>query len=191
MLGSGRSRGEQSRRRRLTAACASCLAIGVLIGGLVGSQSVAGKSGGPTAHTADVQMLFGALVKLDRKLTNVIDDVEAHGWGGRGQGNLVQQIVDAKARMIDQYFGQSVYGIKFSEVVHKLDCVDALLNYGLGVARGAGASVGAQDDRVIVAAFRDAKACKQKLENDLHKANATGGTTIGTTVGTPTIGTGG
>ena len=48
-------------------------------------------------------------------------------------------------------------------------------------------SVGHEDVQ-ITNSLRAAKNCKQRLENDLHKASETGGTTIGTTVGAPTIG---
>ena len=54
----------------------------------------------------------------------------------------------------------------------------------------AGIHVGHEDVQ-ITNSLRAAKNCKQRLENDLHKASETGGTTIGTTVGTPMIGSGG
>jgi len=189
MLGSGRSWGERHRRRVLTAACASCLAIGVLIGELVGTQSVAGKPEGPTAHIADVQMLFGALVKLDRKLAKLIDHVRTDGVGG--QGPEVGRIRTDKLRMVDQFFDQPVYGVKFNEVFRELDCLDTGLSAYRAIVAVSGGHITSRDDHFILDEFEAGKNCKQKLENDLHKANATGGTTIGTTIGTPTIGAGG
>jgi hypothetical protein len=174
MLGSGRSPGERHRRRLFTAACATCLAIGVLIGGLAGSQPVAGKSDRPTAHAADVQTLFGRFTKMDQLMTRAIDGAE----NGQGVAHIINGIIDLKARTIDKYMALPIDGVPGSIWFYALECVDK----NLSTAQTGG-------DRVQ--SLKRAKECKVALEHDLHKANETGGSTIGTTVGTPTIGSGG
>ena len=123
-----------------------------------------GSPGKPTPCPVVPDALFTDLVHIDRKLARLIHD-EREGLPFGQTTSRVHQIHRAKLRMVDQFFGQEVYGVKFSEVFDKLDCLDVLLENGR-----------LQDNPLIdhpdhaVAAFEEGKKCKQKLEAELHKA---------------------
>jgi len=126
-------------------------------------------SGAPAGLTKD-------LATLDRQLAKLISDYTngKTGSNGRPSSDLaahtdftdrVKEISADKQAMVNQYFGQSIYGVKFSETFKELDCLDSRLYLALG-----------QDgwthltrERVAMT-METGKACKQKLETELSQA---------------------
>jgi len=82
--------------RRARIACVTVL--GVLVGVLIGSQPIAGHSAGIASLVPDG--LFTDLVKIDRRLSKLIDGLQKDGWQ-RDDLFAVRAIEDAKLRMVD------------------------------------------------------------------------------------------
>ena len=129
--------------------------------------------GHATAHvrdvrSADLQSLFGKFTRLDRLLTKAIDraekDEHVHG--------LIDQIVDGKHQIVDQQLSAPIDGVSGSEWYAKLDCADIHLDrarlFDLGHVTIPGAFGGSKRTEVITENLKNAKKCKQKLEDDLH-----------------------
>src|SRR5579862_3647753 len=181
---------DRGRRHRVVA-----VALALLLFGAAGRLVAAARSAsGAPARAASVvpDGLFSDLVGLDRKLTKLIDRVRKDGFQV-SDIHAIKEIKDEKLRMVDQFFGQTVYGVKFSEVFTQLDALDSDLNFALGIWRGdplRGSIVGA-DEKLMLEFIERGKRHKQQLEAKLHTADKTpsgGGTT---TTGTTTIGSGG
>src|SRR5437763_1442221 len=75
--------------------------------------------------------LFTDLVKLDRKLARLIHEERTKGLDVHELARRVERIDHAKQAMVDQFFDQPVYGVKYSEVFSELDCLDRDLHQGL------------------------------------------------------------
>ena len=152
----------------LVAVASSLLTLGA-VGASRGSASSA-TAAGSTGVTADVPPgLLIDLVQLDRKLARLIASERAKGGLDRDELiSRVKEIESAKLAMVDQFFGQPVYGVKFSEVFRQLDCLDQQLKLGSGIQIGEGAAAARQD--LIARTVERGKGCKQKLENELRKA---------------------
>jgi hypothetical protein len=127
-------------------------------------------SGAPqTSAQAEAQApdgLFTSLVKIDRKLAKLI-----HAVPDELPGPLIRRMTEIsndKREMIDQYFDNSTYGVKFSEVFRALDCLD----FEIGIATGR-----IVEDKFhfsegkVVDAIELGKKCKQRLERELHAAS--------------------
>src|SRR5437868_1310801 len=115
-------RPQRRRRRRVSAAFAVALIAGPLIAVLVVGQPASAQS----ARAASVvpNGLFADLVKLDRKLAKLIHEERTKGLDVVELARRVEVITRAKQAMVDQFFDQPVYGVKFSEVFRQLDCLD-------------------------------------------------------------------
>ncbi|MHB8692577.1 MAG: hypothetical protein ACYDHH_15170 [Solirubrobacteraceae bacterium] len=77
-------------------------------------------------------------------------------------------IEDAKLAMVDEFFSQLVYGVKFSEVFRQLDCLDANLA-GAFVRSGQHVEGLAVRNKNIVVFLNRGKDCKQTLEKELQR----------------------
>src|SRR5436305_583260 len=129
MLGEAMRRPDRERRysngpsriRRLATAFATGLLAAAVLAGLVLCQPVAGQP----ARGASVvpEGLLTELVKLDRKLAKLIHEERTKGLDVFELHRRVERINHAKQAMVDQFFDEPVYGVKFSEVFTQLDCL--------------------------------------------------------------------
>lgn len=162
--------GRPRRRRRLSAAFVMALIARALLAALVASQPANAQS----AHSASVvpDGLFTDLVKLDRQLARLIHDERTKGLDVFELRRRVDEIAGAKLAMVDQFFAQPVYGVRFNEVFRKLDCLDVDLQHVVSLeAFASQRHVFSSPHENIVPLLEHGKQCKQKLEDDLHKAN--------------------
>jgi hypothetical protein len=109
--------------------------------------------------------LLADLKRLDQDLAAVLKQ-ERNRADGLSPAELlryVREIGKAKLEMVNGFFGQSVYGVKFSEVFRRLDSIDLLLwySYGLDLAQEQ-AELGHHSDA--------AKTFRQKIEGQLGAA---------------------
>src|SRR5947209_4110922 len=121
------------RRRRLAAAFATAVTAG-LFAAVVASQPVSAQTARAASFVPDG--VFTDLVKLDRKLARLIHDERTKGLDVFELVRRVEVITRAKQAMVDQFFAQPVYGVKFSEVFRQLDCLDQHLTEGAGKQSG-------------------------------------------------------
>src|SRR5947209_5741269 len=112
----------RGRSRRVGTAFAVALVAGSLFAAVVASQPVAAQSASVASVVPD--RLFTDLVKLDRKLARLIHDERTKGLDVHQLRRRVDEIAGAKLAMVDQFFDQQVYGVKFSEVFTQLDSLD-------------------------------------------------------------------
>jgi hypothetical protein len=144
-------------RRRLGAAFAAAVTAGGLVAAVVASQPLAAQS---LAHAATTpSALFGAFVKLDRKLTRAIDEAK----NGASVELLIHKIRDGKLAIVDGAMTAPIDGVKGSEWFRALDCVDLALNDATHEEHG-------HLFRHALPFLEVAKRCKQALENELHNA---------------------
>src|SRR5262249_52782891 len=111
---------------------------------------------------------------LDRNLAKLIsDERRGSGIGIGGPGDLVDRVKEIereKRALVVQFFNEAVYGVKFSEVFNKLDCLDSWLEFGEGLAFNHnpafefGTEATAND-------FEKGKQCQQQLEAALHASS--------------------
>src|SRR2546423_783972 len=102
------------RIRRLATAFATGLLAAAVLAGLVFSHPVVE---GPARAASDVpEGLFTDLVQIDRKLAKLIHEERTKGLEPHQLRQRVDVIARAKLAMVDQFFDQQVYGVKFSEV---------------------------------------------------------------------------
>ncbi len=112
--------------------------------------------------------LFTSLVKIDRKLAKLIDAVPKEL-----PGPLIRQmtaIANDKRTMVDQYFADVTYGVKFSEVFRALDCLDRQLGTAVGRIAEDPRNF---DESKVTGAIELGKKCKQRLEDELHQVAET------------------
>jgi hypothetical protein len=165
-----RKHSNQGRNRRRLVVLALITLVSVpAVGMLAGAQSVADQP----ARTASVVPggLFTDLVRLDRTLARLIDRVRTDGFQPEDV-TAIKGIQTEKLNMVDRFFGQTVYGVKFSEVFDQLDLVDGNLYRVLGVFQGnplRGLAFRTHYDDLILGFIERAKKQKQELEAELHK----------------------
>ena len=118
------------------------------------SERAAGQS---LAHAATTPAaLFGAFVKLDRKLTRAIDRAEK----GESVSNLVDQIERGKLAIVDDQMQGPIDGVKGSEWFRDLDCVDAQLLVAKLVDQGhltIASTLGGHDKAFVASLLKAAK----------------------------------
>jgi hypothetical protein len=144
----------------LVAVASSLLTLGVVGAsrGSASSDTVAASS----KASADVPpRVLADLAKLDRLLTQAIDDTKSGG----SVGGLIQKIKDGKLEIVDREMAAPIDGVKGSEWFRDLECVD--LELQLASLADKGRAYRHKDIRLFLEL---AKRCKQTLENDLHKA---------------------
>jgi hypothetical protein len=111
--------------------------------------------------------LLTDLADIDTSLTKLIHDERSKGIDAMDLVRRVRQIDQrSKLPMVDEFFGQPIYGVKFSEVFRKLDGLDSQLNLGLGEAIANG-HIGHER---VAKTFELGQKLKQTLENELRKA---------------------
>jgi hypothetical protein len=114
--------------------------------------------------------LFTAFVKIDRRLTKMIDGVEAH-CVDLGLLEEMNKVEDAKLRMVDEFFDQPVYGVKFSDVFRRLNCIDNEIAFVRGTIAESHGAIGSGEDEKILRALKAGKKCKQTLEEEFHNVD--------------------
>jgi hypothetical protein len=138
---------------------------GTLVALAVSSRPVAGQTDHAAATVPDA--LFADLAHVDRLLAKVIHDVKDGSLvDGAHTIDRIAQIEKAKREMVTAFFDQPVYGLKFSEVFFKLDCLDQYLARARDVIVAARGHVHAQP---VIDKITKGQKCKQKLENELRK----------------------
>lgn len=141
------------------------LAVGLVTGMLVITSGATQTSARVESRAAIPDGLFTDLVKIDRKLAKLIDAVP-----NELPGPLIRrmnEIANDKREMVNQYFGDSTYGVKFSVVFHELDCLDNRLGYATGRIAEDFAHF---SEGKVIDAIKLGKKCKQRLEGELHAA---------------------
>lgn len=108
-------------------------------------------------------------MKLDRKLAKLIHDERTKGLDTIQLRRRVDVIARAKLNMVDQFFAQLVYGVKFSEVFSQFDCLDITLENAVHIEEAS--QLKSRPAERIVLQLEAGKKCKQKLETDLHNTN--------------------
>ena len=113
---------------------------------------------------APPEQLFTDLVHLDNQLDRAIKSAKKNDL----TGGEVSNVEDAMSDLIKRDFTQTLYGVKFREVFHDLNCVGVRLDHvslllasGVSGAPGLGTQVGQ---------LEVARSCKQRLEKKLHTA---------------------
>lgn len=125
----------------------------------------AGQIGHQAATVPDA--LFGDLAHLNRKLRNLIrDERKRDGLDFQDLLRRAGEIRKAKQEMMDEFFAAETYGVKFSVVFKQLDCLDSLLNRGVGESFTGSLAT----NEHIAGLFEKAKKCKEKLEEQFRKA---------------------
>ncbi len=108
---------------------------------------------------------------MDSQLTKVIHQLKA-GSSVTFPSSSVGTIENEKLGLVARRFAQRVYGVKFSDVFDGLDCLDAALEHGRGVAFGLAQRFTPKEDTVIAASFVGGQTCERKLANELHQRKA-------------------
>ena len=112
--------------------------------------------------------LLRYLAFLNRKLDHLIEDErKGDGLGFTQLLPRIKEITEIKQDMVDEFFATEVYGVKFSVVFKKLDCVDSLLNRGLGESFPGSDR---DNEKIADVEFKRAKKCKEQLEEKLRAA---------------------
>src|SRR5437764_1002351 len=142
MLGGAMRRPDRERlysnRRPCIRRFATAFATGVLAAAVLAGLVLSQPGAGQTARAASVvpEGLLTDLVKLDRKLAKLIHEERTKGLDVFELHRRVERITHAKQAMVDQFFDQPVYGVKYSEVFNQLDCLDRNLELGYGLHNG-------------------------------------------------------
>jgi cell division protein FtsB len=157
------------RRRRARSAFTVPLIAASLLAALVAAQPVAAHSARVASVVPDG--LFTDLVQLDRKLAKLIHDERTKGLDVHQLRQRVDLIARAKLGMVDQFFDQPVYGVRFNEVFRQLDCLDVSLENAVHIEEGSAQHPFAGPNERIVRQLEAGKKCKQKLEGELHGAS--------------------
>src|SRR5579859_2836474 len=107
--------------------------------------------------------LLKDLIRLDQGLTQLIRE-ERRG-DGLSHDELLRRVTEikkAKLAMVDRFFGEPVYGVKFSELFRRLDSLDVLLTAATFIEIHGGNQAAAND-------VQKAQNAKQKLETEFLK----------------------
>ncbi|MHB8513177.1 MAG: hypothetical protein ACYDCC_13495 [Actinomycetota bacterium] len=128
------------------------LFVGALLCGLIGSAPTAPMGFHRTA--APPQGLLNDLSSMDSQLTSLIAALPSLSAGQLG--TRVSEIRNLKLGMMDRFYNQEIYGVKYSVVFRKLDDIDMrceqadrLLHHGVTTVGGLNDAVNTLDRAVI------------------------------------------